>query len=142
MTVGGTRIGRILAGLALAGLILPLSACEMVRVTVVIPSFDSAAVEGVTFWRAARDGFEEDGQLVFEGTEFRDGHEVVRYRYRSCDGELARVSYEANVERPASDSDVVVLQLHYPRRAEPGVFRVSTFNRAGHSPLTDTAAEL
>lgn len=126
----------------MAGLALPLSACEMVRVTVVIPSFDSAGVEGVTFWRAANDGFEEDGQLVFEGTEFRNGHEVVRYRFRSCDGDLGRVSYEAPVERPASDPDVVVLQLHYPRRAEPGTFRVSTFNHAGQSPLTDTAAEL
>jgi hypothetical protein len=114
----------------------------MVRVTVVIPSFDSAAVQGVTFWRAARDGFEKDGQLVFEGTEFRDGQEVVRYRYRSRDGELGRFSYEAEVERPASDPDVVVLELHYPRQAGPGVFRVSTFNRAGQSPLTDSAADL
>lgn len=114
----------------------------MVRVTVVIPSFDRAAVEGVTFWRANGERFVEDGRLVFESVGFRHGREVVRYRYLSRDGELARVSYEAEVERPASDSDVVVLQLHYPRHAGPGVFRVSTFNSAGDSPLTDAAADL
>ncbi len=126
------------AFLVAAGLIVlavPLSGCEVVRVSVIIPDFDSGRVQGVTFWRHEAGGYVEDGRLLFESVEYRGADELIRYRFRPCHGASSRIAYRARLERSVTDPDVVLVELLYPRRSRPGVFRISGFLARLHQPL-------
>lgn len=131
-----------LVALGLLVLAVPLSGCEVVRVSVIIPDFDSGRVRGVTFWRHEAGAYVEDGRLLFEEVEYRGADELIRYRFRPCHGEPSRIAYRARLERSATDPDVVLIELLYPRRSRPGVFRISAFNSGGESAMTDASVNL
>lgn len=131
-----------LVAVGLAVLAVPMSGCEVVRVNLIIPDFDSGRVQGVTFWRQDDGGYVEDGRLLFEAVEYRGADELVRYRFRPCHGEPSRIAYRARLERSVTDPDVVLVELLYPRRSRPGLFRISAFNAGGESPMTDASVNL
>ena len=132
----------VLVVVGLIALAVPLSGCEVVRVSVIIPDFDSGRVQGVTFWRHESGGYVEDGRLLFEAVEYRGADELIRYRFRPCHGEPSRIAYRARLERSVTDPDVVLIELLYPRRSRPGVFRISAFNSGGESPMTEASVNL
>ncbi len=132
----------ILALAALAAGVVPVGSCDVVRVPLAIPGFDSAQVAGVTFWRLGPDGLVEDGRLLFEGVEYRGAEELLRYRFAPPQGDGLRLAFRSRVERSATDPDVVLVELLYPRRSAPGRFRISTFNAGGESPPTEADVPL
>jgi hypothetical protein len=132
----------VLALVALAAGVVPIGRCDVVRVPLAIPGFDSARVAGVTFWRLEPGGLVEDGRLIFEGLEYRGAEELLHYRYAPREGGSSRLAFRSRVERSATDPDVVVVELLYPRRSEPGRFRISTFNAGGESLPTQADVPL
>jgi len=131
------RATRALVPLLFLALGLPLAGCNVASVKLQIPGFESAQVEGVTFWREVDGQFVVDGHLLFEEIVVEDGVEVVRYRVQSATGAVLLQS-SAPVVRDSVDPDDVRLEVYYARLAEePALFKVSTFNAVGESPLTE-----
>jgi hypothetical protein len=133
-----TRIG---AQRALACLLfvfaLSVSGCEYKTVTVQLPSFFSAGVDELWFWRLEgrrRSGeYVRSGHIRFEGLFGPPGKKVVQYTMVSPKGEVG-----LTLTAPAKvRGDSIVVELNYARFADPGWFRVSSRNRAGESPLSE-----
>jgi len=131
------RASRLLAPLLFLALALPLAGCTVGPVELRIPDFESARVEGLTFWREVDGHFVVDGFVYFEGVVVRDGKELVDYRVESLGGEvLARSS--APLVRDAASPDDVEIKLHYPRAGSTAaLYKVSAFNAAGDSLLSE-----
>lgn len=123
-------------GVALLALVIPaLSGCTPRALRVIIPDFESAAVEGVQVWRLddATGQPVADGDLHFVGTIQQDSAELVEYEYVRYDGTHVRLF--SVIQRDANDPDQVQLNLLY----EPGSvgwYKVSTYNLVGDSPLS------
>lgn len=131
-------VHRVLA-VALLALVVPaLSGCEMRLLRVIIPDFETSAVEGVQVWRLddATGQPVLRGRLVFQGsTQDRFGMEVVEYAIVQNDGTQG-YTLMAEVERDSVDPDRVELDLYYTPRDAQGWYKVSTFNAVGASPLS------
>lgn len=131
------RASRLLAPLLFAALALPLAGCRVAPVELRIPDFESAQVEGLTFWREVEGQFVVDGFVFFEEVVVRDGKEFVDYRVESPGGEVVARSSTPLV-RDGVDPDDVEVELHYPRDGSAAaLFKVSSFNAAGDSPLSE-----
>jgi hypothetical protein len=115
-----------------------LSGCEYKAVTVQIPSFFSAGVEELWFWRLEGRGREyvRSGHIKLNGLFGPPGKKVIQYTMVSPAGEQG-----LTLTAPAKvRGDSIIVELNYARFAEPGWFRVSSRNGAGESPLS--AAEI
>lgn len=125
-------------GLSLVvGLVLPLWGCEYRMLQVVIPDFDTSAVEGVQIWRLA-DGTNQPvqgSQLVFTVPYSQNGQEIVDYTQLNPDGSQG-ILLQAVVERSPTQPDTVQVRLYYYRMQPQGWYRVSTFNEVGTSELS------
>jgi hypothetical protein len=126
---------RFLAPL-LAALALSLSGCEYKAVTVQLPSFFSAGVEELWFWRleGRRDEYVRSGHIRLSGLFGPPGRKVVQYTMVSPQGEEG-LTLTAPVK---VRGDSIIVELNYARWAKPGWFRVSSRNRAGESPLSES----
>ena len=134
-------MGRIsLRSLCLLGLLLLLAlpGCEMKAVTIRLSDFESQQVEGVNFWRQSEltGQFELAGRITFVGLAERDGVESLFYQVSNPDGSEGFV-LQAPVVRDAADPDLITVQLQYARWEDPGWFKVTAYNPAGNSPLSD-----
>jgi hypothetical protein len=132
---------RLLAALACAALVFA-SGCDRywIYIDVVILDFNSSAVEGVGIWgeSAQRGRWELVGNVAFEHSITPSGIEVVNYQLHVPGSPPVPLSSE--ILRRAAYPDLVRLELLYaPVGAGP--FRVSAYNRAGHSPLSPDAIE-
>ena len=118
-------------------LAVALSGCEYKAVTVQLPSFFSAGVDEVWFWRqegrGRGDEYVRSGHLRLTGLFGPPGKKVVQYTMVSPKGEVG-LTLTAPV-RVKGDS--IIVELNYARFADPGWFRVSSRNRAGESPLSE-----
>ena len=125
-------------GVALVFLIsIPLCGCDLSKLHVIIPDFDSNRVAGVQVWRLD-DGSQQPvagGQLSFSEPYILQGHEVVDYTQVHADGSEG-VTFFARVMRDPANPDTVSLDLGYERLEEAGWFKVSTFNSQGSSELS------
>ncbi len=133
-----TAFLRTSCALVALSLLPLLTACEYRRVTVRIADFESALVEGVRFWRLTEASlqFEPGGSVEFDDPRILEsGHEVVDYTVFSPDGEEL-VTLPAFVLRNPADPDTVTLELQYLRYEDPGWFRITTYNAAGESELS------
>ena len=119
-------------------LLLALPGCELKSVTIRLSGLESQQVEGVRFWRQSeRTGqFELAGRVAFVGVVERKGVEWLHYELLNPDGS-AGFTLHAPVERDPSDPDMITVQLQYARWENPGWFKVSAYNPAGDSPLSD-----
>jgi hypothetical protein len=128
------RLLRALAPL-LCLLAVSLSGCEYKAVTVQLPSFFSAGVDELWFWRleGSRDEYVRSGHIRFAGLIGPPGRKVVQYTMVSPKGEEG-LTLTAPVK---VRGDSIVVELNYARFASPGWFRVSSRNRAGESPLSE-----
>lgn len=132
-------VTRIAAERALAPLLLvlalSLSGCEYKAVMVQLPSFFSAGVEELWFWRleARSDEYVRSGHIRLSGLFGPPGKKVVQYTMVAPDGkEGLTLSAPVKVR-----GDSIIVELNYARWAAPGWFRVSSRNRAGESALSE-----
>jgi hypothetical protein len=128
------------ARLALVVLVLPLLACDPSWLTVIIPDFTSKEIEGVWIWRLAGHSgqYQRYALIRFDGVMTAPQGPLLTYSSYSTSGQD---SLNAVVTVDPWDADVVVLTLGFERGA-PGVFKVTTFNAAGESPLSAASVNL
>ncbi len=133
------------AALALLLISLPaLSGCEIKSLTVQILGWDAYQVRGLWLWRfddsAGR--FQRDNAVQFHRDrstaqyqdQFPSGAELVVYSSAAGNTEMP-----VRVERDPRDPDRVTLRLWYLRVSDPGVFKATTYNAAGESPLSSSS---
>ena len=125
--------------LALVVLVLPLLACNPSWLTVEIPDFNSKRVEGVWIWRLSQSNqYMRDTLIVFQGVTTLTSGQVLNYAIYSNAGNMALTTA---IDHNATNSDVVTLKLGF-LAGPPGVFKVSTYNGAGESPLSSQSESL
>ena len=141
-----TRKSTLLSHLALTCMLLLLSfGCETRAVTMEIPGFGDASIEGVWLWRLSESTgkYQRTCRLELYDPELdASGSEVVPY-LQVCDtpGEIG-MDLNATVSRLPADPDTIVVTMWYFRYRDPGQFKASAYNAAGESPLSSTTLEL
>ncbi len=128
---------RALSFCLLALLAFPMAACDVSPVTLMIPDFDSAQVDGITFWRldGATGQYAEEMSVVFTDVRVEGSQELVTYHFTTPAVGDTGVWAEGVLTRDAVDPDVVTVELHY-LHPSPGVYKVSTYNAVGDSPMS------
>ncbi len=132
-----TPIRWLLTLIMAAGVTVPLTGCNLRLLRVVIPDFETSAVEGVQVWRLddVTQVPSEAGRLVFGQIADVDGQEVLEYQIEFSDGSEG-LQLVSPVVRDTGDPESVRLELHYERVEREGWFKVSSFNEAGSSALS------
>lgn len=137
-------IRRLPALLGLVACVAGGLGCDLQWVTVTIPDYDSKQVKGVWVWRQSEQSgqFVRDTEIEFvEPIEGSNGYELLRIE--TTTGPLGeRSSMPTGIERDATNPDRVTLSLGFTRLSAPGVFKVSTYNTMGDSPLSAASAQL
>ncbi|HBZ68791.1 MAG TPA: hypothetical protein DEP35_03190 [Deltaproteobacteria bacterium] len=120
--------------LSLLALVLPLLGCDLSWLQVEIPDFNSKQIEGVWIWRLSpqTNQYQRDTLVWFQGVTTQTSGEVLTYTSYAAQ---ANVSLTAAIGPDPASSDGVTVTLGF-ERGLPGVFKVSTFNAAGESPLS------
>jgi hypothetical protein len=141
-----TRKSTGLSHLALACMLLLLSfGCKTRAVTMEIPGFGNANIEGVWLWRLS----ESTGQYtracrleLYDPELDASGDEVVPY-FQVCDtpGEIG-MDLKAAISRLPTDPDTIVLTMWYFRYRDAGLFKASSYNSEGESALSSTTLSL
>jgi hypothetical protein len=141
-----TRKSTLLSHLALTCMLLLLSfGCETRAVTMEIPGFGNANIEGVWIWRLS----ESTGHYVracrlelYDSQLDESGKEVVPY-LQLCDApDQIGFDLKATIARLPSDPDTIVLTMWYFRFDDAGQFKASSYNSTGESPLSATTLSL
>lgn len=116
-------------------LLLPLTGCEVKPVKVQLPTFFSAGVEELWFWRLdeSTQEYVRSGHVRFAEIAGPPGRKVIRYRMVLPDG-TEGVPMTAPVQ---VRGDSILVELQFTRWQNPGWFRVSSRNSNGESPLSD-----
>lgn len=119
-------------------LVVALSGCEYRQITVRLSDLEAAQVNGVRFWRLSETSgrFEPGGVVHFGNIGFRKGVETLFYFVSQADG-FTSPSLSSPIVRDPAHPDRVTLQIWYPRLEDQGWFKVSSFNEAGDSSLSD-----
>lgn len=137
-------IRRLPALLGLGACLVGGTGCDLQWVKVTIPDFESKQVTGIWVWRQS----EQSGQYVRDteiefGERIPAGGGVELLRVETTTGPLGeRSSLPTGIERDAANPDRVTLSLGFTRLSAPGIFKVSTYNAAGDSPLSTASAQL
>jgi hypothetical protein len=131
------RRSRVRAFLPLACLLatLSLAGCEVKPVQLQLPTFFSAGVSEVWFWRLddSTQEYVRTGHLRIDALTGPPGRKVLRYTMMAPDG-----SNGMSLQAPAQvRGDSIIVQLDYTRWQAPGWFRVSAANDSGESGLSD-----
>jgi hypothetical protein len=126
------RRGILRALLPLA-CILAVSGCDYRQVSVQVPTFFSAGVDELWFWRREGvDAYVRSGHLRLDGLFGPPGRKVLQYTMVNPDGMVG-----LTLQTPATvQGDSIVVDVQYARWAAPGWFRVSARNAAGESSLS------
>jgi hypothetical protein len=121
-------------------LLVTLSGCDLSWLKVKIPDFGSKKVQGIWVWRQVEGttSWRHDTRLVFTGLRGSAGFEWLDYE--TVVGTLGqRGVVTASVQRTAGKTDEVTVSVGFLRLSAPGMFRVSTYNSSGESPLSSTS---
>ena len=127
------RFGAILPVVCLLAMLL--TGCEVKTVKLQLPTFFSAGVTEVWFWRLddSSDQYVRSGHLRITGLTGPPGRKVLHYTMVGPDG-----ADGMTLQSPAQiRGDSIVVQLEYTRWQQPGWFRVSARNGSGESGLSD-----
>ena len=135
----------LLAALAL-GLMGTVGQCSFNSLVVEIPDLEANRIEGLQLWRADDANganLAEAGRIVFGDRFFEGGSEVLAYTLVDSADEAIPSEWPAALVRAQDGSGSVTLTFVFSEWTElPGWVRVSTFNAAGESELSDEAAFL
>lgn len=115
-----------------------LTGCDIPYFTVVIPDFQAAAVEGVQVWRIddATGQPAPRGQIVLGEVLEYEGIEYLEYTQLAPDGSELFTLPTKLVRPDPSRPDQVRIDVFYTSDGPQGWYKVSTFNAAGSSPLS------
>jgi len=129
-----SAIRRAAAALLLITALLPSTGCNIAAVSLLIPDFDSADVLGLQFWKLdpASGVYRTAQRVEFGSTLVRNGGETLFYSVWKGKQRVASV-VPTVVERGSGEG--VTLRVVVPS-LDTGVYRVSSFNAAGRSPLS------
>jgi hypothetical protein len=137
------------AVLALTALILMGAAtqCPWKGLVVEIPDLEANQIEGLQLWRAddeTGDSLTDAGRIVFGDCYYLPkGSEVLDYTMLNSEDEPTEVNGSAAVIRGEDESGAVTLHFLFADWSEPpGWIRVTTFNVAGESELSEEAVFL
>jgi hypothetical protein len=127
----GSLLARLMLPLLL---LLPITGCEWKAMAIQLPTFFSAGVEEVHFWRLNESGeeFVRDGHLVFSPLIGPPGAQIIRYTMISPTG-VTSLTLSSEVEVVG---DSIVIDVWFARWSDPGQFRVSARNSRGESELS------
>lgn len=115
-------------GLATAG-------CDTRGVRVQLRAFEASQLRGLWIWRASPESgeYQRFTQIEFGALEERDGQEYLAY---IADFGGDRLDLQTAVERAggeaSADLNVVLAFL-----SSPGTYKISSYNAAGESPLSE-----
>jgi hypothetical protein len=126
---------RVFVHVALVALVAFAAAgCNLRGVRIQLRGFDENQVRGLWLWRAAPSGdFERHAQIVFGALQEQDGIEFLPYSF-DLDGKLVTLS--TPIERAAGSEDDLNVVLAFGRPL-PGAYKLSSYNAAGESSLSD-----
>lgn len=130
-----------LAVALLAGLAIPITACDVSQVTVEIPDFQSSQVEGLWLWHLSDQTgqYERLSQVTFDSNpQSAVDSGTITYTIVAPDGQHEATILSA-ITPSTTNPDSVTLTLYVERANQHGSFRVSTFNAAGESPLSSAS---
>ena len=129
-----SRLGAILPVVCLLAM-LATTGCEVRTVKLQLPTYFSAGVTEVWFWRLddTSDEYVRSGHLRLTGLTGPPGRKVLHYTMVGPDGVKA-LPLMAPVQ---VRGDSIIVQVDYTRWQEPGWFRVSARNGEGESGLSD-----
>lgn len=126
-----TSFRTALAGLAALGLLA--FGCDIRGFRVQIPGFDTQQIQGVWLWRQDESGdFERHAQIRFTERVTIGALEYQIYHVTASGGGF---TLQSPIQRPAGAPGDATLDLAFVRA--PGTFRVSSYNAAGESPLSE-----
>lgn len=116
-------------------LLVPLSGCEVKPVRVQLPTFFSAGVQELWFWRLDETSQEyvRSGHVRFREIAGPPGRKVIEYTMVLPDG-TEGVPTVAPVK---VRGDSILVEIQFTRWQNEGWFRVSSRNEAGESALSD-----
>ncbi|HYB12921.1 MAG TPA: hypothetical protein VEG67_05580 [Myxococcota bacterium] len=130
--------------LAFLALSLPVLGCDLAlsSLTVEIPDFSSKQVEGIWVWRLSpqTNQYQRDTQIRFEGVTTLASGQTLTYATNTAGG-VTNATFETGVVPDPADPDRVTVKLGFVRGL-PGVFKVTTYNAAGESPLSSGSDSL
>ena len=125
------RIRHRSALAVLAALGLLAAGCEVRSFKVQIPGFDTDVVQGVWVWRQSATGdFERFAQIRFTERVQSDGYEIQRFAVSGTGGGF---TLQSLIDR--SGAGDATLRLAFQRT--PGLYKVSSYNAAGESGLSE-----
>jgi hypothetical protein len=123
---------------------LLVSGCDLSLEIIAIRmlDFDSSRIEGASIWRLSEvtGDFERVSDVPFTRAVFESGEEGLSYPVHDDSGQ--ELTLWAEFTRELETPSIVTVRFWWRRTTDVGVFKVSTFNAAGQSPLSERAAEL
>ena len=139
------RARRLFLALLLIAVIPAATGCELRVLNILLPDFEASGVDGVEVWRLDESTGEPvtAGILDFLGTktvETMNGPvEVIEYEIVYADGTRTKPILARMEHDEASPGDVQVRLIF---KTAAGIFKVSSYNEAGSSPLSEDAVQL
>ncbi|MGH0037428.1 MAG: hypothetical protein ACQGVK_20565 [Myxococcota bacterium] len=117
--------------------VIPLTACNFSTIRLLVTDFDSGAVAGLHFWKLdyAKGTYEEALDLEFIEVVEQGGGETLVYELWK-NGRVIVTSMAVPVERIQGLSDAAVIRPLLAGLA-PGAYRLSSYNEAGDSALSE-----
>jgi len=117
------------------GLVIALTGCEIKPVKVQLPTFFSAEIQELWFWRLDEQSqqYVRAGHLEFGSVEGPPGRKVLTYTIVPITGN----AFGALTVPVTVRGDSITVELSYSRWEKPGWFRVSSRNAAGESGLSE-----
>jgi hypothetical protein len=120
----------VLATLAAVGMLA--FGCDIRGFRVQIPGFDTQQIQGIWLWRQAESGdFEKTVQIRF--TE-RVTIGALEYQIYESSSPAGGFTLQSLIKRSTAAPGDATLELAFMR--VPGTYKVSSYNAAGESPLS------
>ncbi len=139
-----TRILRLFVLVSLVAACLALMGCNMRKLHVVIPDFETSQVIGVDVWRVDVAQPVDLGDITFGALstyDFGGGSiEVIEYFVPQADG--SQLTLSAQVFRDPLVPEAIEVHLYFPNDTPAGWYKVSTYNSFGSSPLSAQQTQL
>ena len=129
--------------LALAFLVLFAVGCSVESLKIQLSSFGEGNVDGIWLWRLQPSGvYARECRFQISNPYQENGTEVIYYD-EICNNGANGPRLEAQVQRPATDSEAATLMLIFqPIDSTPGTYRATAYNASGESAMSSTFVRL
>ncbi len=149
---------KIVAAAVLLLLVVPLAGCRLGQISISIPDFDEAIVEGVSFWRLADriegeecydvgeviECYDAAGSVIFESIDVLVAPRTGAVRRTLNYSNSNDLEGEMGIQQAVLDESVpgaVSMKLAFLALVDdPASYRIKTFNAAGASGISSELA--